>query len=98
MRVRTMADAGALVRGAREDVGWTQAALAARARVSREWLVAFENGKPNANLRLARPGPGITERVPADYLGTLGVLRSPTSDAHRRRAPRRRPLGGRRQE
>lgn len=52
MRVRTMADAGALVRGAREDAGWTQAELATRARVSREWLVAFENGKPNANLRL----------------------------------------------
>jgi len=48
-----MADAGAVVRGAREEAGLTQVELAARARVSREWLVAFENGKPNANLRLA---------------------------------------------
>ncbi|GAA1864782.1 helix-turn-helix domain-containing protein [Myceligenerans crystallogenes] len=50
MQVQTLVDIGALVRGAREDAGLTQAELARRARVSREWLVRFEAGRTNPQL------------------------------------------------
>ena len=43
--VETMAEAGAVLRDRRTQLGWSQANVAARARVSREWLVAVENGK-----------------------------------------------------
>ncbi|WP_156250851.1 helix-turn-helix domain-containing protein [Pseudactinotalea terrae] len=50
MRVRTMADVGAVVRDARERAGLTQAELARRSGVSREWLVAVEAGRTPAAL------------------------------------------------
>ncbi|WP_448060437.1 helix-turn-helix domain-containing protein [Cellulomonas hominis] len=50
MRVRTMADVGALVRDARERSGLTQAELARRARVSREWLIKVESGRTSAEM------------------------------------------------
>lgn len=50
MRVRTMADVGALVRDARERAGLTQADLARRAGVSREWLVKVEAGRTPAEM------------------------------------------------
>lgn len=40
------------VRGRRRDLGLSQAELAARARVSRQWVSAFESGKPTAELGL----------------------------------------------
>ncbi|REJ06764.1 helix-turn-helix domain-containing protein [Microbacterium bovistercoris] len=43
--VRTMADAGAVLRAARMARGLTQAEVAARAKVSREWLNEVETGK-----------------------------------------------------
>lgn len=45
-----MADVGAVVREAREGAGLTQVELAARARVSREWLVKLETGRSRAEM------------------------------------------------
>jgi len=50
MRVRTMADLGALVREARERAGLTQTGLARRSGVSREWLVKVEAGRTPAEM------------------------------------------------
>lgn len=50
MRVRTMADIGAVVREAREEAGLTQVELAQRARVSREWLIKLETGRSRAEM------------------------------------------------
>jgi len=43
-RLRTVADLGALVRDIRTRRGWTQAMLADKAAVGRQWLVAVEAG------------------------------------------------------
>jgi len=45
MRVHTVRELGGLVRDRREKLGLTQVEVAARAAVTREWLVRFENGK-----------------------------------------------------
>jgi HTH-type transcriptional regulator / antitoxin HipB len=52
MRVRSIRDLAATVRGRRRDLGISQAELAARAGVSRKWVYEFEAGKPAAELRL----------------------------------------------
>ncbi|TQL45006.1 y4mF family transcriptional regulator [Homoserinimonas aerilata] len=55
MRVRAASDFGALVAERREALGLTQAELAGRAGVAREWLVRLENGKPTVTVhRLLR--------------------------------------------
>jgi len=46
MQVKTMGDLGALVRSARTARGMTQADLAARLRMSRDWVVRLEKGHP----------------------------------------------------
>lgn len=48
--IRTPRDAGALVRDARTRRGMSQAALADRAGVSRQWIVQFERGKARAEI------------------------------------------------
>jgi HTH-type transcriptional regulator/antitoxin HipB len=52
MKIRSIRDLAALVRGRREDLGLSQAELADRAGVSRKWIYQFEAGKPTAELRL----------------------------------------------
>ncbi len=52
MKVRSIRDLGAVVRGRRRDLSLSQAELAARAGVSRKWIYQFEGGKPTAELRL----------------------------------------------
>ena len=42
--IRTLAALGAAIRGQRETLGWTQAALAERAGVSRATVIAVESG------------------------------------------------------
>lgn len=44
MRIMSIADAAALVRGRRQKLGLSQAELASRARVSRKWINEFEDG------------------------------------------------------
>ncbi len=52
MKVRSIRDLAAVVRGRRMDLRLSQAELAARAGVSRKWIYQFEGGKPTAELRL----------------------------------------------
>jgi transcriptional regulator with XRE-family HTH domain len=52
MRVNSIHDLAAAVRGRRLDLGVSQAELAARARVSRDWVNSFEGGKPTVELIL----------------------------------------------
>jgi transcriptional regulator with XRE-family HTH domain len=50
MRVRSVADMGAVVRERRRALGMTQRDLAELCRVSRPWLVAVEAGHQRAEL------------------------------------------------
>lgn len=52
MRISSPTDLGALVRQERQDQGLTQAELAERAGTTRQWVVQFEAGAPNARLEL----------------------------------------------
>jgi HTH-type transcriptional regulator/antitoxin HipB len=51
-RIGSLHDLTAAVRGRRQELGLSQAQLAARAHMSRAWVNAFELGKPAAELRL----------------------------------------------
>ena len=51
--VRTARDLGAAVRDARLRQGWTQAELADRIDVSRQWVSSLERGKTTAELGIA---------------------------------------------
>jgi HTH-type transcriptional regulator / antitoxin HipB len=53
MIVRTARDLGAAVRDARLRQGWTQAELAERIDVSRQWVISLEQGKATAELGTA---------------------------------------------
>ena len=53
MRIRTVHDLAAVVRGRRLDLGWTQAGVAERAGVSRKWVSDFETGKTSVDLATA---------------------------------------------
>ena len=50
--INTIRDVASAVRGRRLDLGLSQARLATRAHVSRQWISEFEAGKPTAELRL----------------------------------------------
>lgn len=52
MRIRSIHDLAATVRGRRLALGLSQAGLAARAHVSRDWVNSFEAGKPTVELIL----------------------------------------------
>ena len=52
MKIKSIRNLAAAVRGRRRDLGLTQAELALRAGVSRKWVYEFEAGKPSAELRL----------------------------------------------
>lgn len=52
MDVSSLRDLAALARGRRRELGLSQAELAARARVSRQWVSAFESGKATAEIGL----------------------------------------------
>ncbi len=53
MMVRTARDLGAGVRDARLRHGWTQAELADRLGVSRQWVISLERGKASVELGTA---------------------------------------------
>ncbi|MEO8528564.1 MAG: helix-turn-helix domain-containing protein [Pseudolysinimonas sp.] len=53
MRIRTEDDFGALVRQRRRDLGMSQATLATRAGVTRQWVVRFEKGNSDVALSKA---------------------------------------------
>ncbi|CAG4908925.1 helix-turn-helix domain-containing protein [Acidithrix sp. C25] len=52
MRVRSIRDVAAAVRGRRKDLGLSQAELAEMVGVSRKWICEFEGGKPRAEFAL----------------------------------------------
>jgi y4mF family transcriptional regulator len=52
MKVNSMRDVAAAVRGRRKDLGLSQADLAARVGVSRAWVNAVEAGKPSVEFDL----------------------------------------------
>lgn len=52
MDVRSLRDLAAIARGRRRDLGLSQAELAIRAGVSRQWVSAFESGKATAEIGL----------------------------------------------
>ena len=62
MQVHTVRDLGALVRTARRAHGLTQAELADRLRVSRDWVIRLEKGSPRLE----------TQKV-LDALAVLGL-------------------------
>ncbi len=53
MIARTARDLGSVIKDARLRRGWTQADLADRIGVSRQWVIAFERGKPTSELGTA---------------------------------------------
>lgn len=53
MDVASLRDLAAIARGRRRELGLSQAELASRARVSRQWVSAFESGKATAEIGLA---------------------------------------------
>lgn len=50
--ITSILDLSSLVRGRRKALGLSQAELASRANVSRQWVSAFESGRPGSELRL----------------------------------------------
>jgi transcriptional regulator with XRE-family HTH domain len=52
MRVKSIHDLASAARGRRLELGLSQAELAARAGVSRDWVNSFEAGKPTVELIL----------------------------------------------
>jgi HTH-type transcriptional regulator / antitoxin HipB len=53
VHINSIRDLAVATRGRRLDLGLSQAELAARASVSRQWISEFEAGKPTAELGLA---------------------------------------------
>jgi HTH-type transcriptional regulator/antitoxin HipB len=51
-QVATARELGAALRAHRKQLGLTQAQVARRAHVTRQWLVRLEQGHPNAELGL----------------------------------------------
>lgn len=52
MNVSSLRDLAAIVRGRRRDLGFSQAQVAMRAHVSRQWVSEFETGKATAEIGL----------------------------------------------
>jgi y4mF family transcriptional regulator len=52
MRVNSIKDLAAAVRGRRKEFGLSQAELAQRVGVSRKWIYEFEGSKPKAEFGL----------------------------------------------
>lgn len=52
MNISSLHDLAAIVRGRRRDLGLSQAQVAARAQVSRQWVSGFEAGKATAEIGL----------------------------------------------
>ena len=52
MQINSTRDVTAAVRGRRQELGLTQAQVAADAGVSREWINAFEAGKSTVEFHL----------------------------------------------
>jgi HTH-type transcriptional regulator / antitoxin HipB len=88
MRVRSIADAAAAVRGRRLDRGLSQSELAQRSGISRKWISEFESGKATAEFALVIRimealglSLGLSEDPSASATMTAtGTVHPPTSD------------------
>jgi len=52
MNIVSVNDLTASIKQARQKLGWTQAELAERSGVSRDWIIGLEKGKPSLELGL----------------------------------------------
>jgi len=50
VKVNSVRELAAAIKSARQARGWTQAELASRAGVTRQWIIAVERGKPTAEV------------------------------------------------
>ncbi len=73
MKVSSMRDVAAAVRGRRKDLGLSQAAVADRVGVSRAWINAVEAGKPSVEFDLVlRLLDQLDLRLDINKPGSLG--------------------------
>jgi transcriptional regulator with XRE-family HTH domain len=80
--ITSILDFSALVRGRRQALGLSQAELATRAHVSRQWISAFESGRPGSELRLIlRLLEALDLRLSVDPLDDVRGDRLKPSDA-----------------
>jgi len=52
MKIVSIKDLSSVIRQRRKSLGWTQAELAERSGVSRDWIIELEKAKPNVSLAL----------------------------------------------
>ena len=52
MDVHSVRELSAVIRQLRRDQGWSQATLASKAGVGREWIIHLEKGRPTVELGL----------------------------------------------
>ena len=52
MNIVSVKDLTSVIRQERKSRGWTQAELAERSGVSRDWIIGLEKAKPNVSLML----------------------------------------------
>jgi HTH-type transcriptional regulator / antitoxin HipB len=86
VRVRSIRDLTAAIRGRREELGISQGQLAAAAGVSRKWVNEFEAGKPTAEF-------GLLLRV-LDALDLQLELSAPSRTPNLRKRKHPEPKGG----
>jgi len=79
MHVRTPKEVGLAIQERRKELGLDQAELARRAGVSRQWVVAIEQGKPGAELGLVMRA--LKSLDLSLWLGDLPVVASTTIPA-----------------
>ena len=80
--INSILDLSSLVRGRRHALGLSQAELAARANISRQWISAFESGRPGSELRLIlRLLEALGLRLSVDPLDDAQGDRNAPSDA-----------------
>jgi len=78
MDVGSLRDLAALARGRRRELGLSQAELAARAHVSRQWVSAFESGKATAEVGLViRLLDALELRMAVTEVGAPELTRGP---------------------
>jgi HTH-type transcriptional regulator / antitoxin HipB len=83
MLIRTPTDLGALIRDRRIKLGLDQRSLAQKVGVSRQWIVAAEQGKPRAEIGLLLRTIevlGIRLSTDKDSPGTKNTGRTPPVD------------------